>query len=154
MFNAQLQKILRLKLGRCSQDSTNNIINKRSPSKPATFSTMPSNDNISAKACVQNNALLLDLSDRGLNFGHLNIQGIYGNGMCKFSELKALLSANVNIFGLSETKLKEHKLTSAFHIDGYQKPFRKDNLSNGGGVIMVYVKQGIKSEAQERFRNE
>ena len=30
----------------------------------------------------------------------------------------------LHIFGLSETKLKEHKMTSTFHIDGYQELFR------------------------------
>ena len=77
----------------------------------------------------------LDLSDKGLNFGHLNIQGICGRDMSKFSEIKAILNINKNlhILGLSETKLKDHKTTSMFHVDGYQTPFRKDNDSNGGG---------------------
>ena len=30
---------------------------------------------------------------------------------------------NLHIFGLSETKLKSHKMTSAFTIDGFQTPF-------------------------------
>ena len=39
----------------------------------------------------------------------------------------------MHILGLSETKLKEHKLTSMFQAEGYKTPFRKDNYSNGGG---------------------
>ena len=45
--------------------------------------------------------------------GHLNIQGICGEKLCKFSELQVLLSSpknnNVHVFGISETKLKGHK---------------------------------------------
>ena len=69
----------------------------------------------------QNTVLSLDLSDKGLNFGHLNIQGICGKNMCKFLELKAMMlnsqNSNLHIFGVSETKLKDHKPSSAFHID-------------------------------------
>ncbi|MCU7800226.1 MAG: hypothetical protein KZQ70_08805 [gamma proteobacterium symbiont of Lucinoma myriamae] len=100
-----------------------------------------------------NHVLSFNLSDKGLNFGHLNIQGICGKNMNKFSELKALLTApennNLHIFGLSETKLKERKMSNAFVIDGYQAPFRKDNNSNGGGGIIVYVKNGINVKRRE-----
>ena len=41
---------------RSLQPSTNNVINKRSCSKPATYSTMSNNVNIYANTCVQNNA--------------------------------------------------------------------------------------------------
>ena len=65
---------------------------------------------------VAGNALHLALPNKGLNFGHWNIQGICGKDMCKFSEVKTILTVNKNlhILGLSETKLKEHKLTSMF----------------------------------------
>lgn len=88
-----------------------------------------------------------NLKAKGLNFGHLNVQGICGKNMCKFSEIKALLTApensSLHIFGISETKLKPHKMSTCFTIDGFQTPFRKDNDSNGGGGIMVYVRNGI-----------
>ena len=63
------------------------------------------------KHCKKNNDLQLCLSDKGLNFGHLNIQGICGRDMSKFSEIKAILNVNKNlhILGLSETKLKSIK---------------------------------------------
>ena len=87
---------------------------------------------------------------KGLNFGHLNIQGLCGKNMCKFSEIKAILTSpensSLHIFGLSETKLKSHKLTSCFNIDGFQKTFRKDNDSIGGGSIVVYVLNGINAK--------
>ena len=94
---------------------------------------------------VAGNALHLGLPNKGLNFGHWNIQKICGKDMCKFSEIKATLTVNknVHVLGFSETKLKEHKFTSMFHVEGYQTPFRKDNYSNGGGGIIVYVKNII-----------
>ncbi|MEW8547727.1 MAG: endonuclease/exonuclease/phosphatase family protein, partial [Candidatus Thiodiazotropha sp.] len=100
---------------------------------------------------IPGNALQLDLPNKGLNFGHWNIQGICGKDMSKFSEIKAILtvSKNIHILGLSETKLKEHKLTSMFNVEGYQTPFRKDNCSNGGGGIMVYVRNDINAKRRE-----
>ena len=49
----------------------------------------------------------------------------------------------------SETKLKCHKPINFFRIDGFQMPFRKDNVSNGGGGIMVYVKNGINAKRRD-----
>ena len=87
---------------------------------------------------------------KGLNFGYLNIQGISGKNICKFSEIKAILTSpencSVHIFGISETKLKPHKLSTCFNIDGFKAPFRKDNDSNGGGGIIVYVRNGINAK--------
>ena len=60
----------------------------------------------------------LHLSSKGINMCHLNIQGICGEKLGKFSELQALLTSpenyNLHAFGLSETKLKAHKLTNVF----------------------------------------
>ena len=56
---------------------------------------------------------------------------------------------DLHIFGLSETKLKDHKLTEVFKINGFQTPFRKDNDSNGGGGLLVYVKNGINARRRE-----
>ncbi|MCG7879242.1 MAG: endonuclease/exonuclease/phosphatase family protein, partial [Candidatus Thiodiazotropha endolucinida] len=99
------------------------------------------------------NGNVLNLSSKGINIGHLNIQGICGENLTKFSELKVLLTLpennNLHIFGLSETKLKEHKTTEVFKINGFQTPFRKDNYSNGGGGILVYVKNGISVRRRE-----
>ncbi|MCG7869794.1 MAG: hypothetical protein JAY74_25915 [Candidatus Thiodiazotropha taylori] len=112
-------------------------------------------DNVSTTSihsCIDD-VLTLNLSDKGFNFGHLNIQGICGKDMTKFEELKSLISSPVNnnlhLLGLSETKLKEHKHTKAFNIEGFQEPFRKDNLTNGGGGLMVYVKNGINVKRRE-----
>ena len=42
--------------------------------------------------------------------------------------------------------MKDHKSTSMFHVEGFQTPFRKDNESNGGGGIVVYVRNGINAK--------
>ena len=64
------------------------------------------------------NSNAFKLSSRGINIGHLNIQGICGEKLGKFSELKVLLTLpennNLHILGLSETKLKDHKSTDVF----------------------------------------
>ena len=34
-------------------------------------------------------------------------------------------------------------------INGFQTPFRRDNDSNGGGGLLVYVKNGINARRRE-----
>ena len=51
--------------------------------------------------------------------------------------------------GLSETKLKDRKSTEVFKVDGFQTPFRKDNNSNGGGGLIVYVRNGLNAKRRE-----
>ena len=59
-----------------------------------------------------NDGLKFDLTTKGFKFAHLNVQG---QNMSKFSQLQAMLKSPVNsalhLFGLSETKLKNHKHT-------------------------------------------
>ena len=102
---------------------------------------------------IMSKHLSFNLMSKGLNFGHLNIQGNCGKNMCKFSEIKTILKSpeksSLHIFGISETKLKSHKISSCFNVDGFQEPFRKDNDSNGGGGIIMYVRNGI--NAKRRF---
>ena len=47
---------------------------------------------------------------KGYNKGHLNIQGLCGDKLSKFSEISLMLASKENeklhIFGMSETKLK------------------------------------------------
>ena len=94
-----------------------------------------------------------NLNSKGINIGHLNVQGIFGDKMSKFSEITSLLTAPVNsglhIFGMSQTKLKEHKPNDVFKIAGFQLPFRKDNNTNGGGGIIVYLRDGILAKRRE-----
>ena len=78
----------------------------------------------------------LNLDNKGINIGRLYIQGICGENMSKFSEH----------LGLSETKLKDHKPTEVFKVDGFQTPFRKYNISNGGRGLIVYVRNGLNAK--------
>ena len=91
----------------------------------------------------------LGMSRKGINMGFLNVQGLSS----KFSEIDILLTAkdneNVHIFSMCETKLNSSKLTSAFRIPGFHLPFRKDNYTNGGGGILVYVKDHIIAKRRE-----
>ena len=133
----------------CKQNKKDNS-NIRS-SKPLSYQSKDHFQNEDYKQTINYDDLQLGLSDKGLNFGHLNIQGICGKEMSKFSEIKAILSCNKNlhILGLSETKLKDHKLNSMFQIEGFQDPYRKDNDLNGGGGIIVYVRNGINAKRRE-----
>ena len=83
----------------------------------------------------------LGLRGKGLRIGHMNIQGLSN----KVDQVKYMLQSDSNrihMFGISETKLNDYHADSVFEIIGYQKPFRKDRTSNGGGLL-VYVKDGI-----------
>ncbi|MEW8548505.1 MAG: endonuclease/exonuclease/phosphatase family protein, partial [Candidatus Thiodiazotropha sp.] len=89
-----------------------------------------------------NNALDLGLRGKGLRIGHINIQGLSN----KIDQLKLLLQSEKNlihIFGVSETKLNNIHPDLPFHINGFQKPFRRDRKENAGGGILVYVKDGV-----------
>ena len=87
----------------------------------------------------------LDLASKGINIGHLIVQGICGE---RFSKILLTLPEYINfhIFGLSETKLKDHKSTEVFKINGFQTPFRKNNDSNGGGGLLVYIRNSINAK--------
>ena len=45
--------------------------------------------------------------------------------------------------------MKDYNSTSMFHVEGFQTPFRKDNESNGGWGIMVYVRNGINAKRRK-----
>ena len=61
---------------------------------------------------TQDHPYSLNLGSKGINIGHLNIPGICGENMSKFSELKLLPTArencNLHILGLNETNVKDH----------------------------------------------
>ena len=82
----------------------------------------------------------LGLNKNGLVIGHLNIQGLNS----KHDELQILLqSNNIDIFGITETKLSDINLTETFCMNGFHSPFRRDRDENRGGGILVYVREGI-----------
>ena len=57
---------------------------------------------------------------------------IYANFLNYHLMLTSKDYENLHIFGMSETKLKDHNLSTSFNINGFQTPFRKDNNTNGG----------------------
>ena len=91
------------------------------------------------------NNLNLGLKRKGMNIGHLNLQGI--NSKEKISELSLMLNSkdnNIHVLGISETKLNSDTFTYSLEISGYKTPFRKDHLlRNGGGGLLIYLKENI-----------
>ena len=90
---------------------------------------------------------------KGFRIGHINVQGL-GN---KIDQIKLLLHSEKNqiqILGLSETKLKEIHSDSFFEVNGYQKPFRRDRRQNGGGGLLVYVKNEVSCKRRSDLENE
>ena len=93
------------------------------------------------------NPLCLNLSNKGMHIGHLNVQGLQN----KFDQIDLMLNSennDIHVLGLSETKLKDFHQDNAFPINNYQL-FRKDRVvshecKGDGGGINVYVKEGIK----------
>lgn len=88
------------------------------------------------------NQMNLGFKCKGFRIGHINIQGL-GN---KIDHVKLLLGSSENqiqILGLSETKLKDVHPGSFLEINGYQKPFRRDRKQNAGGGLLVFVKNGV-----------
>lgn len=112
------------------------------------------NDSMSLSSMLSNNntkesLIDLNLCKKGMNIGFLNVQGLCS----KFSDIQVMLTAeknaNLHIFSMCETKLKSSKMSSSFKIQGFQDPFRKDNYTNGGGGILVYVKDQILAKRRE-----
>ena len=134
---------------RTKSSSNQHFIGSMSPSS-SSGSTLEQPDLLNNE---HEHSLSFNIANKGINIGHLNIQGICGDKLSKFSELKVLLTSpansNLHIFGLSETNLKDHKSTDVFKINGFQTPFRKDNYSNGGGGLIVYVRNGINARRRE-----
>ena len=71
---------------------------------------------------------------------NLNINSIRN----KFSSLKELVSNNIDVLVIEETKLDETFPAKSFVIPGYKEPFRKDRNAHGGG-IMVFIREDIPS---------
>ena len=52
-------------------------------------------------------------------------------------------SNKIDIFGITETKLRDIHPTEYFAINGFHSPFRRDREENRGGGILVYVRECI-----------
>ena len=77
---------------------------------------------------------------------NLNINSIRN----KFSSLQELVSNNIDVLIIEETKLDDTFPEGCFTIPGYKNPFRKDRDVHGGG-IMVFVKEDIPSRKFNMF---
>ena len=77
-------------------------------------------------------------SKNNLIIAHLNINSIRN----KFDLLKELISNNIDILVISETKLDPSFPPGQFHIDGYMPPIRADRNRHGGGLL-IYIKEGV-----------
>ena len=57
-----------------------------------------SRDPLQPNGVIRNHCDILnfDLTVKGFNFAHLNVQGLCGQNMSKFSQLKAMLKSPVN----------------------------------------------------------
>ena len=69
----------------------------------------------------------------------------------KFSSLAEIISNNIDILVIEETKIDESFPEGQFLIPGYKKPYRKDRNRNGGGII-VYVREDIPSRKLDQFK--
>lgn len=150
VFSLSHDKILRQRTHtRISSES----LNKQFPSNATRSVLRTSTSDVDNIPTITNNPVSSSFNNKGFNIGHLNIQGLCGDNLCKFSEISLMLTSTeykkLHIFGLSETKLKPHKITQTFKISGFQTPFRKDNDTNGGGGIIVYVRDGVNAKRRE-----
>ena len=69
----------------------------------------------------------------------------------KFTSLMELVSGNIDILVIEETKIDSTFPEAQFCIPGYKKPFRKDRNAHGGGII-VYVREDIPSRELNSFK--
>ena len=76
-----------------------------------------------------------------LIFATLNINSIRN----KIEELKSLITGNIDVLVVIETKLDDSFPTAQFYIDGYSAPYRLDRNRHGGGIL-IYVREDISSK--------
>ena len=67
-----------------------------------------------------------------LTLGHPNINSIPN----KFDGIMDIVSTNLGVFLISETKIDSSFPEAQFLHDGYSKPHRKDRSLGGGGILM------------------
>ena len=81
-----------------------------------------------------------------LIFGQININSIRNT----FELLFSLVSNNIDVLLISETKTDNTFPVSQFYVPGYWVPYRLDRTENGGG-IMLYVKKHIPCRILSKF---
>ena len=60
----------------------------------------------------------------------------------KFETLVSLVTSDIDILMISETKIDESFPLSQFMIDGFSMPYRRDRNAHGGGIL-VYFRNNI-----------
>ena len=93
-------------------------------------------ENISLdESIVYNNTCLDDLKHLRIKnihivvIGQININSLRN----KFDCLSSLISGNIDILLITETKLDNSFPEAQFHIEGFASPYRLDRNANGGG---------------------
>ena len=88
--------------------------------------------------------VLKDIKIKNINrlvIGQININSLRN----KFEALKILITGNLDILVITETKLDESFPSEQFNIEGFSLPIRFDRNINGGG-IMIYIRDDISSK--------
>ena len=73
-----------------------------------------------------------------MTIGYSNIDSIRNI----FDALKEIVSQNLDILMVTETKINDSFPKEQFHFEGYADPLRLDRNCDGGGLL-VYVKSDI-----------
>ena len=79
--------------------------------------------------------------------GYVNINSIRN----KFDALKDIVSQNIDIVMVAETKIDDSFPKEQFFMEGYSYPLRLDRDGNGGGLL-VYVRSDIPSTELKSFK--
>ena len=79
--------------------------------------------------------------------GQLNINSVRN----KFSFLCSEISQNLDILLLSETKLDSSLPTGQFLMNGFRKPYRLDQCSNGGGLLL-FIREDLPSRELTEYK--
>ena len=84
---------------------------------------------------------------KNIIFSYININSIRN----KFDNLCDLISKNVDILSVAETKLDSSFRNSQFLIPGFHEPMRLDITSKRGGML-VYIKSSLPSRIMSNFK--
>ena len=124
-------------------ENTGNFPSQKSPTYE--FSTL--DETVKEEETVKSS--LCNLKLRNLNrliFGQININSIRN----KFELLFSLVSNNIDVLLISETKIDNTFPVSQFYVPGYSVQYRLDRTENGGGIIL-YVKKHIPCRILSKF---
>ena len=69
----------------------------------------------------------------------------------KFEFLEVIISSNIDILAIGETKLDDAFSISQFLLDGFHPPFRYDRNRHGGGIL-VDVRNGIPAKELKEYQ--